>query len=304
MKMRFKWTAARLKRQWVRARRSIPEWMVDLLWPSVAPPTTKEKAHDRAKRAATRAVARQLTDAYLAAEDTARLKELRDSALALFKEEQQRRSSVETRLTTTFGLASISTSILLSLVTSFFGRAPVLTPSLKVLLASTAYLVIQVACAGLAAVSGLHRRSSSHHTLADEVQRPNESENQHLARLTHKLVELELEYHEITNRKVEAMAAAHEAARNLLRGVLIVMVVWFFFLRATALQSASTEEAVISKLRSDPALIELLRGPRGEQGGQGPVGPSGPRGDAGPVGPPGSPGVCPAACTPSASPGG
>jgi hypothetical protein len=55
-------------------------------------------------------------------------------------------------------------------------------------------------------------------------------------------------------------------------------------------ESRSEEDRLIRRLRSEPALIELLRGPKGEPGRVGQAGPKGGRGEAGPRGPRGEQG--------------
>lgn len=51
--------------------------------------------------------------------------------------------------------------------------------------------------------------------------------------------------------------------------------------------SQDDEDRLVRRLRSEPELIELLRGPRGVSGESGPSGPRGERGEVGPSGPPG-----------------
>lgn len=97
------------------------------------------------------------------------------------------------------------------------------------------------------------------------------------------------------------------ALRYFLIALLLVPVV--YAVAALLPRDSTTAEEVIESLRSDPALIQLLRGPQGvagpsgatgPQGMQGPQGAAGPQGPAGADGQPGAPGVCPAC---PASPG-
>lgn len=74
------------------------------------------------------------------------------------------------------------------------------------------------------------------------------------------------------------------ARRSLLLGLLsLVVVAAFGGLLGNA--SQAEDDRMIRRLRSEPNLIGLLRGPRGASGEAGPSGPRGERGEAGPRGP-------------------
>lgn len=268
--------------------RRLPEGLRDVLWPmaySAGPHAVIAGERRRAKLLEEEA---QILTALAVESRFESIKLAFEGAQSLLESERSRRASVEARLTTTFGLASVANSILLALVTSFVGKQVETSMALVPLLLAIVYLVAQCASAGLAAVRGLTRRAGDASTFANLARGPGESEKQHLLRRTRELLDEYRAFSEATNEKVDAMAVAHVAVRNFLIGILLALCAWVALVVTTARSAATTEAQVVGKLRSDPELLELLRGP---------AGPRGEKGETGPVGPPGlegRPGKCPA----------
>ena len=73
------------------------------------------------------------------------------------------------------------------------------------------------------------------------------------------------------------IATRRAAAFSIL--VVLVTVMIYAFMGKTP-----TTEDVVAKLRSDPELLKLLRGPEGKKGERGAIGPEGLRGPQGPPG--------------------
>jgi hypothetical protein len=101
---------------------------------------------------------------------------------------------------------------------------------------------------------------------------------------------------EVNSRKVEAMDVAHTALRNFVIAVLCLSV----FVAAAMVRPGveSGDRALLAKLRADPSLMEVLRGPEGKPGAQGPPGPRGPPGERGEHGAQGVPGPSGSAAAP------
>lgn len=98
-----------------------------------------------------------------------------------------------------------------------------------------------------------------------------------------------------TDNVTDYLADLYKTARFFfLSGFVIVFVI--FSINYFSQSPSDDSERIIEKLRSDPKLIELLRGPKGDSGSKGEVGPQGARGpqgiqgsqgERGPQGPPG-----------------
>jgi hypothetical protein len=83
-----------------------------------------------------------------------------------------------------------------------------------------------------------------------------------------------------TDNVTDYLADLYKTARFLfLAGFLVVFVI--FSVNYFSRSQSSDAERIIQQLRSDPKLIELLRGPRGERGDKGEQGERGPQGDRG-----------------------
>jgi hypothetical protein len=210
-----------------------------------------------------------------------------EDARRLYEREARRRSSVETRLTTVLGMASVAATIAFGTLTTSFAKGLTGVGSLTAVVASSlsVYAVIQLACALRASLSGLSRRAYRRVTLTDLLPAENEAADVHAKRVMEVYAAATEQHAAANNEKVTSMAVAHEALRNFVGAVVTLAV---FLVVAVAISDAggSLEERVVQKLRGDPALIELLRGPQGETGPPGPQGLQGPRGAIGPPGPP------------------
>lgn len=266
-------------------RRAIPDEFLDRIWPSVAP-MTPLVAEEEAQKA-TKRMERDQRHAAALVGDPAALKQLREAAEALLVAEDARRAGVETRLTTTFGLASVATSLLLGVLTAFYDKgAPRSWPGIVVLV-GLSYMIMQVVRAGTAAVAGLRRRPYPSSDLEDVAPGPNETVEDCDVRVAKHLIELRWDHTEINNRKVECMEIAHVAAQNLLFGVLVVLIGLVTSIAVGRYDGDAKWQDWEDHLKASSSVQKLLRGPPGAQGQRGdvgPIGPGGPRGDIGPRG--------------------
>jgi hypothetical protein len=213
-----------------RMRRAYPR-LADLLWPDLDPKTDDEiaaqarKDNERHKRnlAALRP-ASTATEAEAELDEAAR-KALLEAVDALVADEKDRRQSVETRLTTVLGFVTVASTLAMGAIglRVHDGLLGTCVPLgiLAVLLMS--FMVVQVIRAGFAAISGLERGNVDappvHVTIAAT----------HDPSLSVSIAEHRMKYleslSELTNRKVNELAIAHEALRNFLRGALALICV-------------------------------------------------------------------------------
>src|SRR5262249_14124719 len=102
--------AVRWRRRVQRLRGAIPSWLADAVWPSIRPLTPDEERAEKRKREERRA------------DDLARVEAMNglsleeldagvDECRALFETEQGRGQSVEARLTSIIGLASVAAAV-------------------------------------------------------------------------------------------------------------------------------------------------------------------------------------------------
>lgn len=266
-------------------RRAIPSWLIDCFWPSLVPFSPEEEKKEMEKRG------RRLEAGLSRVEKMVDLAEL-EAAMSdcedLLESERERRQSVDARLTTVLGLASVAAAISIA---SQVWRGSDLRGSVEARIAGLVicYVVLQLLAAVFAAVRGLARRSYLQPGPEDLLPDAGESRIDFIRRKIGSCLRAYDDHATINSGKVEQMALAHRGIQNFLGGMLILIVL----LTASSFlwtRKESLEEKVIQKLRSNPDLIELLRGPRGlpgERGFPGSMGPRGLQGDPGPAGPPG-----------------
>jgi hypothetical protein len=273
------------------ARRSfLGRWLIDLIWPSIEPLTLEEMQSEEQKR-------QQRTDLSLGrinAMSGRTLEELEaalETCKDLFAREKERRQSVDARLTTVLGLASVAAALTFGGLASQVWQGLSAPGSLgaRVIGILGFYIVLQLLSAVWSSVHGLGRRAYLEPRAEDLLPLPQDTSDAHLKRQMRVYLQSLEDQHAQNSLKVSQMALAHRAVQNFLGGMLL-LVLLFTALSFLPSGKASIEENVIRRLRSDPKLIELLRGPRGLTGERGPAGPPGPqgiRGERGPVSPQG-----------------
>jgi len=251
-----------------RMRRAYPR-LADLLWPDLDPKTDDEvaaqarKDDERNKRNLA-----ALHPASTAAEAAANLDEPTRKALleavdALVADEKDRRQSVETRLTTVLGFVTVASTLAMGAIglRVHDGLLGTCVPLgiLAVLLMS--FMVVQVIRAGFAAISGLERGSVDappvHVTIAAT----------HDPSLSVSVAEHRMKYleslGELTNRKVNELAIAHEALRNFLRGALaLICVIVTMLIADLALGPSDGASAAPPTRTTTPHDVGVLMAPR------------------------------------------
>ncbi len=260
----------------------LPEWLRDLFWPSVTPFSESEGKSEQEKQASVAQVDNEHIEGLQVPQDG--LASVFEAAKAILRAESDRRASVETRLTTVLGMTSVASAIafgVLAIALNREGRLSVGAWSGGVAVGLVFYVLLQVVCALLASIRGLSRTGYLPVRVGDLIPLQGEDPAVTGRRVLKKYVATAAQHAEANSQKVEQMAVAHRALQNFVVGVLL-LTVWVAVMLATGWgQRGSSEKALLLKLRSDTALIELLRGP---------AGPPGPRGLAGPQGPAGPPG--------------
>lgn len=277
---------------------AIPSRLRDLIWPRADPPTADETLREQAaRRALVEAIVARAQSLSTATHDV--LDAAREEARRQFEAEEHRKSGAETRLGTILGMTSIAATIAFGTLTTLFsnGFEGVSARSAVAGVILLAYAVAQLACALRAALRGLARRNYDALGLAQLLPTPDESPGAHAERVVEVYARVTDQHYGENNSKITELAVAHAALRNFI-SALLVMTLLLGASMVSSSRSGPIEQRVIEKLRGEPQLIELLRGPKGEPGqtglpgspGQpGPQGPQGPPGPAGPAGPPGRP---------------
>jgi len=141
----------------------------------------------------------------------------------------------------------------------------------------TVYTAGQLACALIAALRGLSRRQYPLLTAVDLFPEKSAPAHEYAKRTIIAYVTTTDGHQAVNSEKVGMMAVAHVALRNFIIAALALTILLSIAI-ATSAGGGALEERVIRQLRSDPELIELLRGPRGPAGPIGPPGPPGRRG--------------------------
>jgi hypothetical protein len=264
-----------------------------MVWPS-APAKPAELEREKAERGAR--LAENLAPlAALAARPVNEISEALAFMESLLAAEEDRKKSVDARLASITGLASIATAVTFGFFATVFEKGVV--PSLwgnLVAIGLVAYSVLQLLCAAIASVRGLGRKNYSGPKPLTGLPQPGETHQALLVRRIDSAVRSLDKNDHANNGKVTLMAIAHRALLNFLAGVLLSLVLIAGF--AFTASSPSPDERVAKRLAADPRFVESVRGGTGERGPGGPPGPQGPQGERGPPGPRGARGdaaVCP-----------
>jgi hypothetical protein len=150
------------------------------------------------------------------------------------RSQEDRAKTVETRLLSVSSLAPVSMTIMVAVVTFLTSdRAREFTwgSVLAVGLAGS-YVAFQFLLALLAAVNGLGRRSFSHLSIKDIVPQPDETKDAYLRRACAELTEVILYNRASVDDKVSRLALAHEAVKNAVWGLLLVLITILAFTMA------------------------------------------------------------------------
>jgi len=218
------------------------------------------------------------------------LKSLMTEMTALMEVDAERRRSVDTRLATIVGLASVAATIATGIIVAqAVGTLNLSNLYARWVLSTLAlYITLQLCDAIYWAVQGQARHGYAIDTVGDILPMPLVSEEELLRkRIITWGEQLQFNQNSI-NSKVTAMAVAHQAAKNFVGGLILLSLVAMF-----TMALSPTNQSALEQLRADAKFRELLRGPTGSQGPEGqagppgPMGPAGPKGDPGALGPPG-----------------
>lgn len=252
---------------------SVAWWLIDRVFP-IARPLTSSERHEidqsrtnMADECSTRAAG--APDAYL--------EQLRTDCHGALDDEQARQQSIDARLTTITGMSSIAATVVFgTLLTSIPQSHSVL---LWLLLATLAYLIMQLVCAMLAAVRGLERRSYAIMASADLLPASGESKEVHQRRQVGQLLSILAQNRDANDDKLTNLAVAHCALKNFVIGLVV-------FATVAGIHHLTEPQAdqLVARLKADKALYELIRGPQGPSGATGARGPTGMTGAQGPTG--------------------
>jgi len=217
---------------------------------------------------------------YLESLDIEKIKRALASYGDLHREEEARKSSAETRLTTVLGMSSIVSAITFGFISVAFEKLHAVTPVWMGDIATIAilYAVFQLVISVWHAVRGLQVRKISELTGSAVLWKPDEQEKEYLLRCVRDYSEVVHDHDGINSDKTRRLDLAHRAILNFLGAVLVPVVLLAVGGWIPGVREAKTTLA--EQLRADPELVEILRGPKGDRGDVGPqgaVGPPGPR---------------------------
>lgn len=265
----------------------IPEGLADWIWPSARPFTLEERKAQRKKKHKRGAALeeRMSTWELFGPEDH---RAVRDEVEGLLEAEEKRRASVQTRLGSVIGMASVAISVTFAVAGLVFKETTATTPFLFVfsLSAVALYVGVQFMVTVLAAVRGVQRAGAMGLTAEDVFRNRDETKARYKKRIIGVLLVRLQDIDESTNHSITQMAVAHTALRNACVGVLLAIailgtaVVW----RSANSDGTDIQQKIIEKIRSDPNLADYLRGPQGPQGQPGQQGKRGEKGERGPKG--------------------
>ncbi len=241
----------------------------DYVYPTLEPLSEAQKRDDKSR------VERETIDldARIADFDVEALDTLQTEFKALLSAEAERRASVDSRLSTIMGLASVVASITFGALTFRAGAGFQYPASWAVWVAAgiTLYIVLQLICAIQAALTGVGVRNSDAVNYDDTIPRLQEEQHDHAKRVLHRYLKCLHDQQKNNNARVSQLIVAHVALRNFLFGVAALTVA----IIAATLIPSNKEKDIVKELRAEPALYDALRGPKGDPGPQGAPGKDG-----------------------------
>jgi len=243
------------------------------VFPYVYQRTPEEEEREKAKETFRRASYEGQVEALKNGDDTG----IDDALVALEKVEEaelERRRSVESRLTSVLGMASISTALFGALISlqAKLGGSKSLDGLLWPAIIASTYGMVQLLLATLAAVKGLKRRPQIAMGIEDYLGAPGETKRNLQIRTLKELVGKILDDEKVNCRRMDQMEVAHEALRNFLVAMLLLAILWpLGFMLGPKASPAPDTGPIIKELLSTPSLVERLRGPAGPQGPSGSV---------------------------------
>jgi hypothetical protein len=251
-------------------------WVVsDWIWPTLRPLSQEEI--DRQNEIASNERSRCEEQIKALPDDETNVAKYLAECGALLEHEEERRRSVEARLTNFIGLSTIAGTIvvgaILALATGTLRTSGTLLR--RAMAIGALYLVLQISCAILASISGLSRRNYIAQNGSDVLPLREEALIPYLHRQIKTCIAKLSEDRLRNDEKVSHMAVAHCATRNFLCGLLLFASGGTYF----AWTAKNTSDDLLQRIREDHQVYELLRGPQGPKGD---AGPQGPKGDPGP----------------------
>jgi heme/copper-type cytochrome/quinol oxidase subunit 4 len=258
----------------------------DWVWPKIDPFTAQELEREKRKKEK-RAAEETEAVAALAGRPEPELENAFEKSSELLDSERDRKTSIETRLAGVFAFSSVVIALSFNIFSNVVkDRVPGWWTYAA--LAAWIYVVLQLVCAAWAAVQGLWRRGYSQPKPVETIPKQGEERAPFLLRQIGSTLWYLRDHEQVNNEKLTHMTVAHTAIRNFLVGVVLAV-----SLTLIALTTATgSDEQIVAKLRSNPKLIELLKGPKGDPGLAGPQGDPGRPGTAGPRGEVGPTGTC------------
>jgi hypothetical protein len=245
-------------------------FFIDLIFP-MATPFTEEQAkweEELATNEQGECDVRAAAVAYDAALVTAYLAQY----AALLDEEDERRQSAESRLTSILGLSSIAGTLVFGgILAQASGAVSLQKPLLRDVMAFGAlYLALQICSAILAAIRGLEARGYDSAQASDVLPALKAAPLDHFKTQVSTYARRLANHRFQNNEKVTQMMAAHRATKNFFWGLIILALFGTYY----AL-TASPSNDLVHALKTNHELNDLLRGLQGPKGDPGPVGPKG-----------------------------
>jgi len=242
--------------------------LIDLIFP-VATPFTEQEAK-REQELAEQEKQECETKAAALPDDTTVVTAYLSQCTALLSAEDERRRSVEGRLTSILGLSSIAGTIVFGgILAQASGTLGWQKAFLRDAMAVGAlYLALQICSAILAAIRGLGRRGYSSVAASNILPVPKATSLDHLRTQVANYAKLLVDHRLQNNEKVSHMATAHRAMTNFFVALVIVACLGSYFAF-----TASPTNNLIQTLKTNHELNDLLRGPQGPKGDPGPPGP-------------------------------
>jgi hypothetical protein len=190
------------------------------------------------------------------------------------EQEEERRQSVESRLTSIMGLSSIAGTIAFGTILAQLAETLHIPsgPVRWVAILGSLYLVMQICSAIFAAVCGIARRPYYMLTPDDLLRKPDKDMTGHLRELAAKYLDAIEDHQSQNNIKVTWMAAAHKSMRQFLCGLLLFALFGTYF--AIKAPPAARDD-LFETIKKSNELQKILRGPEGPPGSSGPIGPQG-----------------------------
>lgn len=188
------------------------DFIIDCIWPRIKPWTKEEENKENNRLNELLNKDKLAIDEILSHSDELRLFSL-ENIKEILDFEEERKKNIESKLTSIIGLTSIVATI--TIATEFTKPPELIQNYYIILLFIKTYIMLQLVSALVAAVNGLQRKSYQQNNIKDIMPKKDETKSEFQIKIMKSYAECFWQNNKINSEKIDQMAIAHRALKNL-----------------------------------------------------------------------------------------